>query len=279
MSEPAAPSTTSPRVAIIGGGVMGGTLVTALRVAGWPVDRISVVERDQTRAAALRETHGVEVGSDISAAAMGADVIVIAVKVYDTEEALAHIAPVYHAGALVLTVVAGLTTSFYEERLPGGAPVVRSMPNTPSIIGHGATAITAGAHADAGHMALTADMLGATGLVVTVAESQMDAVTAIAGSGPAYFYAFVEALTEAGVGQGLDRDLATQLAAQTFLGAARLLVDTGDTPDVLRKRVSSPGGTTIAALKALSDAGLDGVVAAGADAAAERSRQLAEELG
>ncbi|WP_084128233.1 pyrroline-5-carboxylate reductase [Demequina sp. NBRC 110055] len=279
MSESTPTSPTTPRVTIIGGGVMGGTMVTALRVAGWPVDHITVVERDSARAAALAEGHGIAVGSDIAAAVVDADVIVIAVKVYDTEEALTHIAPVYRPGALIHTVVAGLTTSFYEERLPGGAPVVRSMPNTPSIIGHGATAITAGAHADEGHMALATDMLKATGLVVTVDESQMDTVTAIAGSGPAYFYAFVEALTEAGVGQGLDRELATQLAAQTFLGAARLLVDTGDTPDVLRKRVSSPGGTTIAALKALSDAGLDGVVAAGADAAAKRSRQLAEELG
>ncbi|WP_084077448.1 pyrroline-5-carboxylate reductase [Demequina sp. NBRC 110057] len=279
MTEPTVSPSTAPRVAIIGGGVMGGTLVTALRVAGWPTDRIVVVERDEARSRGLREGHGIQVGTDVAAAVMDADVIVIAVKVYDTADALARLAPVYKPGALVLTVVAGLTTAFYEQRLPEGAPVVRSMPNTPSIIGHGATAIAGGAHADEGHMALTVDMLKATGLVVTVEESQMDAVTAIAGSGPAYFYAFVEALTEAGVGQGLDRDLATQLAAQTFLGAARLLVDTGDTPDVLRKRVSSPGGTTIEALKALSDAGLDGVVAAGADAAARRSRQLADELG
>lgn len=269
----------APRVAILGGGVMGGTIVTALRVAGWPQEAIVVAEHDSVRAGALREGHGVEVTDSIAAAATDADVLVIAVKPVDTATALEEVRPVYKDGALVFTVVAGLPASFYEKRMPAHTPVVRAMPNTPSIVARGATAIAAGTHATDKHLALATDVLRATGLVVTVEESQLDAVTAVSGSGPAYFYAVVEALTEAGVAQGLDRELATQLAAQTFIGAAHLLKESGDTPQTLRKRVSSPGGTTIAALGALEHAGLQGVISAGANAAAHRSRELAEELG
>lgn len=270
--------TEAPRVAILGGGVMGGTLVTALRVAGWPTEAIVVAEREGVRAGALREGHGIEVTDDVAAAVTNADVVVIAVKPQDTGSVLEVVRPAYKEGALIFTVVAGLSCDFYESRLPAGTPVVRSMPNTPSIVARGATAIAAGAHASSEHLALATGMLRATGMVVTVEESQMDAVTAVSGSGPAYFYAMVEALTEAGVAQGLDRVLATQLAAQTFVGAAHLLMESGDTPQTLRKRVSSPGGTTIAALDALEHAGLQGVISAGANAAAARSKELAQEL-
>jgi pyrroline-5-carboxylate reductase len=280
MSEPT-PQTMSdaPLVAIVGGGVMGGTIVTALRVAGWPQDKIVVVEREEVRATALREGHGIAVTDSIAEAAKDADVIVIAVKPVDAAESLEQISPAYKDGALIFTVVAGLPASFYERRLPPNTPVVRAMPNTPSIVARGATAIAAGAHATEEHLALASSMLRATGLVVTVDESQLDAVTAVSGSGPAYFYAVVEALTEAGVAQGLDRELATQLATQTFVGAAHLLMESGDTPQTLRKRVSSPGGTTIAALGALEHAGLQGVISSGANAAAHRSKELAQELG
>lgn len=267
-----------PRVAIIGGGVMGGTIVTALRVAGWPQERIVVAERESNRAGALAEGHGVEVTSEVAEAAAEADVVVIAVKPQDTAATLEAIAPVYASGALVLTVAAGLPASFYEDRLPEGAPVVRCMPNTPSIVARGASALAAGTHATDEHLGLARAILQATGLLVTVEESQLDAVTAVSGSGPAYFYAVVEALTEAGVAQGLDRALATQLAAQTFVGAAHLLMESGDTPQTLRKRVSSPGGTTIAALEAMEHAGLQGVISAGANAAAARSKELGAEL-
>lgn len=270
----------APRIAIIGGGVMGGTIITALRVGGWPVERIVVAERDSGRRAALVEGHGIEGVGSISEAVDGAEAIVVAVKPQDAADALEQISSTYKPGALVLTVAAGLPTSFYEARLPEGAPVVRCMPNTPSIVAHGATAITAGSHASQEHLALAGAVLRATGLVVALKhEEQMDAVTAVSGSGPAYFYAVVEALAEAGVAQGLDRVLATQLAAQTFVGAARLLKESGDSPSVLRQRVSSPGGTTIAALEAMQEAGLADVIAAGAKAAAARSQELAAELG
>lgn len=271
--------TQAPRIAVIGGGVMGGTILTALRVGGWPESRIVVAERDSGRRAALAEAHGVESTDSIADAAAGAEAIVIAVKPQDAADALEQISGAYKPGALVLTVAAGLPTAFYENLLPEGAPVVRCMPNTPAIVAHGATAICAGAHASQEHLALAGAILRATGLVVAVRhEEQIDAVTAVSGSGPAYFYAVVEALAEAGVKQGLDRVLATQLAAQTFVGAARLLKESGDSPSVLRQRVSSPGGTTIAALEAMADAGLADVIATGADAAAARSRELGDEL-
>ncbi|WP_084106517.1 pyrroline-5-carboxylate reductase [Demequina sp. NBRC 110056] len=281
MSEDATQSgTDAPRVAVIGGGVMGGTIITALRVGGWPADQIVVAERDGGRRDALVETHGVTATESIADAVDGAEAIVIAVKPQDGADALEAIASTYRDGALVLTVAAGLSTSFYEERLPEGAPVVRCMPNTPAIVAQGATAIVAGTYATPAHLGLAGAILRATGLVVALDdEAQMDAVTAVSGSGPAYFYAVVEALADAGARQGLDPVLATQLAAQTFIGAARLLQESGDTPSVLRQRVSSPGGTTIAALEAFGEAGLSDAIAAGAAAAAARSKELGEALG
>lgn len=271
--------TESPRVAVIGGGVMGGTIITAVRVAGWPADGITVAEKDSGRAAALHETHGIEATASIADAVEGAEVIVVAVKPQDADDALTQIAVNYKPGAIVLTVVAGLAASFYERYLPEGSPVIRCMPNTPAIVARGATAIAAGTYATEQHLGIAEAMLRATGLVTVVDEDQLDAVTAVSGSGPAYFYALVEALTEAGVAQGLDRDMSMRLAAQTFVGAAQLLMESGDTPQKLRRRVSSPGGTTIAALEAMEAAGLQGVVSAGANAAAARSKELGEELG
>lgn len=275
-----ATNTTSdaPRVAVLGGGVMGGTIITALRVAGWPADKIVVADRGDVRAAALQETHGIDATTDIAPAVDGADIVVIAVKPQQAGQIMDEVSAHLRAGALIITVAASLPSAYYEERLPAGTPVVRAMPNTPSIVARGVTGIAAGANADQAHLDLVAGMLSATGMVVAIEESQMDALSSVSGSGPAYFYAMVEALTEAGVAQGLDRELSTALAAQTFMGAAHLLMETGDEPQVLRKRVSSPGGLTIAALDAMENAGLQGVVAAGANAAVARSRALSAEL-
>lgn len=278
MSEAPAPE-QFPSVTVVGGGVMGGTIVSALRVAGWPPDRIVIAEKDAVRGDALHKGHGVAVIPQIPKAVRAADVVVIAVKPQDAAEAVAEIAGAIADGAMVLTVAAGLPSSFYEKILPEGTPVVRAMPNTPSIVAQGATAVAGGKHAEGRHIALVGAMLRATGVVVKVDEADLDAVTAVSGSGPAYFYAVVEALIDAGVELGLDRLMATQLAAQTFVGAARLLTETGETPQALRAKVSSPGGTTIAALDAMSKAGLPGVIAAGAKAAAARSREMAAELG
>ena len=269
----------APKVAILGGGVMGSTMVTALRVAGWPQDHITVADHNEARAIALREGHGVVVVTDVADAVEGADVVLLAVKPQQMADVLEDIAGGLKEGVLVLTVAAALPTAFYEARLPEGTAVVRAMPNTPSIVARGATGVAGGAHAEPSHLQLAAGMLRATGLVVMVDESQIDAVGAVSGSGPAYIYAFVEALTEAGVAQGLDRILATQLAAQTLVGAAHLLEQSGDTPQTLRRRVSSPRGTTLAALDAMEAAGLQGLVATGVNAAVARTKELSVELG
>jgi pyrroline-5-carboxylate reductase len=258
---------------------MGGTVIGALLSAGWHPDAIVVSEKDAARASALHASHGIEVEPSIPAALANAGVVVIAVKPQDVADLLAVVGPALPPGALVVSVAAGLTTAFFEERLPEGTAVVRTMPNTPAIVSQGATAIAPGSTADARHVALVGAMLRSTGLVINVDEADLDAITAVSGSGPAYFYAMVEALVEAGVGLGLDRLVATQLASQTFIGAARLLVETGETPQALRAKVSSPGGTTIAALKAMEAAGLTDAVRTGAAAATARAKEMAQEFG
>ena len=279
MNDTSAAPASIPNVAVLGGGVMGSTIVTALRTAGWASSQITVAEKDSGRAAQLRESHGVIVTTTAFEAVEGADVVVVAVKPQDAAAVLEEIKPLVTPRHLILTVAAGLPASFYEARLGDGVRVVRAMPNTPAIVARGATAIAKGANATDADIQFVGAMLRATGLVVVVDEEQIDAVIAVSGSGPAYFFAMVEALTEAGVAQGLDRVLATQLAAQTFVGAAHLLQHSGETPKTLRERVSSPGGTTLAALKAMEDAGLQGVITAGAAAAARRSKEMAAELG
>src|SRR5690554_3702984 len=279
MNDTSAAPASIPNVAVLGGGVMGSTIVTALRTAGWASSQITVAEKDSGRAAQLRESHGVIVTTTAFEAVEGADVVVVAVKPQDAAAVLEEIKPLVTPRHLILTVAAGLPASFYEARLGDGVRVVRAMPNTPAIVARGATAIAKGANATDADIQFVGAMLRATGLVVVVDEEQIDAVIAVSGSGPAYFFAMVEALTEAGVAQGLDRVLATQLAAQTFVGAAHLLELSGETPKVLRERVSSPGGTTLAALAAMNDAGLQGVISAGAAAAARRSKEMAAELG
>ncbi len=258
---------------------MGGTIVGALLAAGWGADAIVVSEKDDARGSALRGAHGVEVDSSIASAVAGATVVVIAVKPKDVAGVLAIVGPGLAPGTLVVSVAAGLPTAFFEARLPAGTPVIRTMPNTPAIVGQGATAVASGRSATANHVALVGAMLRSTGLVVNVDEADLDAVTAVSGSGPAYFYAMVEALIEAGIAEGLDRLVATQLATQTFVGAARLLVESGETPQALRAKVSSPGGTTLAALRAMEAAGLADVIRAGAQAAAARAKEMAEEFG
>lgn len=270
-----APTTS---IAVLGGGVMGGAIAVGALGAGWPASQVTVADKSADALAALSAAHGFVTTPDLAAAAAGADVIVFAVKPQDAAAALDAFASSVRPGALLLTVAAGLPSSFYEARLPAGTPVVRAMPNTPALIGKGATAIAPGTHADASHLAVAASVLAATGLVVEVDESQINAVAALSGSGPAYFFAFVEALTESAITLGLDRELASSLAAQTFVGAAALLDASDVGPGELRARVSSKGGTTLAALGAMSDAGLQTVVAVGLAAADRRAKEMAVEL-
>lgn len=263
----------TPAVAVLGGGVMGGTLVAALRQGGWPGDRVTVVDQDAAKAAALADEHGVRTAT-LPDAVAAADVVLVAVKPDVVPVVLEQVAPVLRGGALVTSVAAGVPLRVYEDALPAGTPVVRVMPNTPALIGKGASAIAPGRAAEEGHLVLVERVLAATGLVERVAEKHLDAVTALSGSGPAYAFYVVDALAEAGVLLGLPRDLATRLAVATVEGAAAMVAQTGDHPAVLRERVSSPGGTTVAGVAALDQHAVRAGLVAAVRAAADRSREL-----
>ncbi|ROS31630.1 pyrroline-5-carboxylate reductase [Cellulomonas sp. PhB150] len=262
------------QVAVLGGGVMGETLLAALLASGWSPQQVEVTEQQVARADDLAGRYAVRTGARNATAAARADVVLVAVKPQVVGSVLDEIAPVLRGGTLVVSVAAGLPLSFYERRLPTGTPVVRVMPNTPAVVGEGASAIAPGAAAGEGHLVLVEKILSTTGLVVRVAEKDLDAVTAISGSGPAYAFYLIDAMAEAGVLLGLPRDLATKLAVATVEGSAALAAQSGDHPVVLRERVSSPGGTTVAAVRELDAHGVRAGIVAAAQAAADRSREL-----
>lgn len=267
----------TPAVAVLGGGVMGGTLVAALRQGGWPGDRVTVVDQDAAKAAALADEHGVRTAT-LPDAVAAADVVLVAVKPDVVPAVLEQVAPVLRGGALVTSVAAGVPLRVYEDALPAGTPVVRVMPNTPALIGKGASAIAPGRAVEEGHLVLVERVLAATGLVERVAEKHLDAVTALSGSGPAYAFYVVDALAEAGVLLGLTRATALELATATVHGAATMLRETGEHPAIARERVSSPGGTTVAALRRLDAGGVRAAFLDALEAARDRSAELAAAL-
>ncbi|MDQ3094484.1 MAG: pyrroline-5-carboxylate reductase [Actinomycetota bacterium] len=261
-------------VAILGAGVMGGTVVSGLLRAGRAAGTLLISERRPNRAGELRERYGVEVVSNVEAATRAATLVLV-VKPQDMPDLLDEIAPVVRPDQLVVSLAAGITTAFVEARLPDGVAVVRVMPNTPALVDEGMAAISAGAHCDEAHLVEAEDLLRATGKVLRVPEKQQDAVTAISGSGPAYLFFVVEAMIEAGVHLGLPRSTATELVVQTMVGSAMLLRETGEHPTVLRERVTSPGGTTSAAIRELEDHKVRAAFMTALTSAARRSRELA----
>jgi pyrroline-5-carboxylate reductase len=262
-------------VAILGAGVMGETLLSGLVRAGRRVDDLLVGEKRAERAEELRERYGVDTVDNV-AAARRADTLVLVVKPQDMGDLLAEIAPVVRPGQLVVSLAAGITTAFLEARLPEGTAVVRVMPNTPALVDEGMAAISRGSHCDEEHLAEAESLMASTGRVLRVPEKQQDAVTAISGSGPAYLFFVVEAMIEAGVHLGLPRSTAYELVVQTVVGSAKLLRETGEHPVVLRERVTSPGGTTAAALRELEDHKVRAAFLTALEAARDRSRALAE---
>ncbi len=260
-------------VAILGVGVMGETLLSGLLRAGRSVEGLLVGEKRTERAEELRERYGVTVLDNREAAAR-ADTVVVVVKPQDMDDLLTEIAPELRAGQLVVSLAAGTTTAFIESRLPDGVVVVRVMPNTPALVDEGMAAISRGSHCDEQHLAVAESLLAATGRVVRVPEKQQDAVTAISGSGPAYLFFVVEAMIEAGVHLGLPRTTATELVVQTVVGSAKLLRETGEHPTVLREQVTSPGGTTAAAIRELEDHKVRAAFLSAMEAARDRSRAL-----
>ncbi len=231
--------------------------------------------RRPERLAAIRERHGVDAHSDNAAAAASAPLVVVAVKPQDITAVLTEIAPSIHEGQTILSVAAGITTAWIESHLPAGSRVVRAMPNAASLVDEGIAGICAGAHAGPEDLDVAEDALRHLGHVVRVAEVDMDAVTAISGSGPAYFALLAEAMIEAGLLLGLSRDVSTQLVVQTMFGSALLLRDEGMHPVELREAVTSPGGTTTRAIRELERSGVRAAFLSAISAATERSRELA----
>ena len=261
-----------PGLAVIGGGKIGEALLAGLVRRGG-ASGIVLVGRSPERTAAVAARHGVEV-ADLAAAAARSRVLLIAVKPQDVDVLVQQLAPHVGPGHLVVSVAAGVPTSRIEAALPAGTPVVRVMPNTPALVDAGMSVLSAGAHATAAHLDEAEALLSAVGEVRRVPESQQDAVTALSGSGPAYFFFLVEAMIDAGILLGLPRSLAADLIVQTAYGSAVMLRESGEHPVKLREAVTSPGGTTIAAIRELERHGVRAALIAALEAAHDRSVEL-----
>jgi pyrroline-5-carboxylate reductase len=267
----------SETLAILGGGKIGEALLAGLLRSGRSADDIVVAEKHPERAAYLSETHDVR-SVPVQAALGAARTIVLAVKPQDVNALLAEMRPSITAEHVIVSVVAGVPTARIEQALGDvEVAVVRCMPNTPALVAEAITAISAGVHASEADLDLAEALLAPVGRVVRVPESQLDAVTAISGSGPAYFFFLVESMIEAGILLGLPRTLAAELVVQTAVGAAIMLRDSGEHPVQLREAVTSPGGTTIAAIRELEVHGVRAAVIAAIEAAGRRSEELGKQ--
>ena len=263
-------------VAIIGAGVMGETVLSGLIRAGHRPESLVVGERRADRAKELTDRYGVDVVSNAEAADR-ARVVLLVVKPQDMAEVLDEIAISLGEDHLVASLAAGITTAFVEARVPTGVSVVRVMPNTPALVDEGMATISRGTHCTDQDLDTVTALLMTTGKVARVPEKQQDAVTAISGSGPAYIFFVVESMIEAGVHLGLPRSTATDLVVQTVVGSAKLLRETGEHPTVLREQVTSPGGTTAAAIRELEDHKVRAAFLTAMEAARDRSRALSGE--
>lgn len=279
------------RIAFIGGGSMGEALLSGLLRAGRQVKDMVVAEKYPDRAKYLADKYSVRVTSVVDAAE-NADYVVVAVKPADVESVIDEVAEAAaraetdSAEQVFVTIAAGVATSYYESKLPAGAPVIRVMPNAPVVVGGGVSALAPGRFATPEQLREVSAIFDAVGGVITVAESQLDAVTALSGSGPAYFFLMVEALVDAGVASGLSRAVSTDLVVQTMAGSAAMLLERLDDVDSvggaavdttaaqLRATVTSPAGTTAAGLRELERGGLRAAVANAVEAAKTRSEQL-----
>jgi len=266
------------RIAVLGAGKLGESLVAGLLASGWrQPGEIVVTGRRPERVAELAERHGVEATLSNPEAVASAGVVVLSVKPQDFETLLGEIGGLLVPEQTVLSVAAAIPTAAIERRIADGVPVVRAMPNTPAVVHEGIAGICAGAHADDAHLAIAEEVLLHLGAVVRVAEPYMDAVTAVSGSGPAYFALLAEAMIEAGILLGLSREISTRLVVQTMLGTAMQLREHQMHPVELREMVTSPGGTTISAIRELERAGVRAAFLNAIQAAMDRSRELAAE--
>jgi len=265
---------TAPMIALLGVGKLGEALLSGLLRSGRPADRLLGAERHPERAAEIAERYGVATPDPVEAVAQ-ADVVLLAVKPQDMRALLAEVAAALRPGTLVVSMAAGITIAVIERELAAGTAVVRVMTNTPVFVDQAMSAVSPGTHASAEQLAFVEDLLGHVGKVVRVPEAQQDAVTALSGSGPAYFFFLVEAMIDAGILLGLPRAVAHELIVQTLVGSAAMLAESGEHPVLLREAVTSPGGTTIAAIRTMEDHGVRAAMLSAIEAARDRSRELA----
>lgn len=265
------------KIAFLGGGKMGEALVSGLiRAGGRREDEIMVTCRRGKRVNELADRYGIEVTLSNPEAVEWADAIVLMVKPQDMDTLLEQIKDHVKPGQLVISFAAGIRTSFVEAVLPDATPVVRVMSNVPVVVDEAMSVVSSGRHATDEHLAATEQLLQNVGRVLTLPEKNLDAITATSGSGPAYFFLLAEAMIDACILLGLSRDVATELIVQTMLGSAKMLRDTNKHPVVLREMVTSPGGTTIAAIRELEQAGIRAAFLNAIDAACKRSAELAK---
>jgi len=264
------------RVAFLGGGKMGEALVSGLiRSGGRNPDEIMVTARREERVRELAERNGVAATLSNPEAVEWAETVVLTVKPQDIEALLGQIAEHVTPEHLVVSFAAGVRTSFVEKHLASGVPVVRVMSNVAVLVDEAMSVVSPGSHAEDKHVSVAEELLGYVGKVIRLPEVHLDAITATSGSGPAYFFLLAEAMIEACILLGLSRDVATELIIQTMLGSAKMLRDTGKHPVELREMVTSPGGTTIAAIRHLEEAGVRAAFLNAIDAARKRSAELA----
>ena len=265
------------KVAFLGGGRMGEALVSGLiRSGGRSADEIMVTSRREERSRELAEAYGIDSTLSNADAVSWADVLVLTVKPQDMEVLLSQIREQVTPDQLVVSFAAGIRTSFVEKHLPDGVHVVRVMSNVAVLVDEAMSVVAAGSNAEDRHLEVAEELLGYVGKVIRLKEVHLDAITATSGSGPAYFFLLAEAMIEACILLGLSRDVATELIIQTMLGSAKMLRDTGKHPVELREMVTSPGGTTIAAIRHLEEAGVRAAFLNAIDAACRRSAELAQ---
>ncbi len=273
---------STPRIAFIGGGNMAASLIGGLRAQGLPASAICASDPGTDRRTELLDAHGIDTFADNAQAVAGADVVVLAVKPQVMQTVCRDLAPHLQANQLIVSIAAGITCASLQQWLGADTPraIVRCMPNTPALLRQGVSGLFANAEVSDEQKRQAEQLLSAVGLALWLdREELIDAVTAVSGSGPAYFFLLIEAMTAAGEQLGLSRDTAAELTLHTALGAARMACESDVEAAELRRRVTSPNGTTEAAIKAFQAGGLEALVQQAMDAAARRSAELAEQLG
>ena len=273
---------STPHIAFIGGGNMAASLIGGLRAQGLPASAICASDPGADRRTELHDAHGIDTFADNAQAVAGADVAVLAVKPQVMQTVCRDLAPHLQASQLIVSIAAGITCASLQQWLGADTPraIVRCMPNTPALLRQGVSGLFANAAVSDEQKRQAEQLLSAVGLALWLdREELIDAVTAVSGSGPAYFFLLIEAMTAAGEQLGLPRDTAAELTLHTALGAARMACESDVEAAELRRRVTSPNGTTEAAIKAFQAGGLEALVQQAMDAAARRSAELAEQLG